>query len=198
MKNKKVFIFVLICMIVFFIFYYIFVFLGNNKNINQDEIVDKILNSFIKYEANIIVHVVSNKNESYYSMFQSVNNNDSKIVVSNPEDINGLTIEKNNNYLKISNPKINMERIYSDYNMALNNSLFLDTFVKDFKNNDSKVLEEKDKIIFKVKINDNFNTYANYKELYVNKKTGIPEKLLIKDNTQKIRISIIYNDIKIK
>ena len=127
-----------------------------------------------------------------------MNNDNSKLVVNEPEEIKGMTIEKNNNCLKISNPKINMEKIYSDYNMALNNSLFLDTFVEEFKNNNSEVLKEKDKIIFKIKINDNFNTYANYKELYVNRKTGTPEELVIKDNTQNIRISIIYNDIKIK
>lgn len=198
MKNKKVFVFVLICMIIFFIFYYIFIFLGNNKNINQDEIVDKILNSFIKYEANIIVHVISNKNETYYNMFQSVNNNESKVIINEPENIKGMIIEKNNNCLKISNPKINMEKIYSNYNVALNNSLFLNTFIEEFKNNKSEVIEEEDKIILKIKLDDNFNTYANCKELYVNKKTGEPEELVIKDNTQRTRICIIYNDIKIK
>ena len=49
-----------------------------------------------------------------------------------------------------------------------------------------------------VKIEKNNNTYIKFKELYLDKETGLPRKLLIKDNNQKINTSIIYNDIKIK
>lgn len=198
MKLKKlVFIFVLICIIVFFIFYYIFSKFGNNKVINQDEFVDNILN-MQGYEANIEVKVTSNKNENYYEMFQYVENNNSKFIVNSPDSIKGMTVELENHKLRITNTKINMEKIYDNYEYALNNNLFLNTFIQDYKNNDSYCYEEDDKIILKTELSSNSNTYIKFKELYLDKKTGLPKELIIKDNTKNTYISIIYNDIKIK
>ncbi len=197
MKAKKImFIFVLICITVFFIFYYIFSVLGNNKSRNQNEIVDDILNNIKKYEANISVTVKSNKNESYYTMKQEVEGNNSKLIINTPENIKDMTIEINNNVLKITNTRINMEKIYNDYEFVLNNNLFLNNFIEDYKKNDSKAYEQKDEIILETKLNN--NTYVKFKELHLDKITGIPKELIIKDNTKKTCISIIYNDIKIK
>lgn len=197
MKSKKImFIFVLICITVFFIFYYIFSILGNNKSRNQNEIVDDILNNIKKYEANISVTVNSNKNESYYTMRQEVEENNSKLIINAPENIKDMTIEINNNVLKITNTRINMEKIYNDYEFVLNNNLFLDTFIEDYKKNDSKVYEQNDEIILETKLNN--NTYVKFKELHLDKITGVPKELIIKDNTKRTCVSIIYNDIKIK
>lgn len=197
MKSKKImFIFVLICITVFFIFYYIFSVLGNNKSRNQNEIVDDILNNIKQYEANISVTVISNKNESYYTMRQEAGENSSKLTINTPENIKDMTIEIENNVLKITNTRINMEKIYSDYEFVLNNNLFLDTFIEDYEKNDSKVYEQNDEIILETKLNN--NTYVKFKELHLDKTTGVPKELIIKDNTKRTCISIIYNDIKIK
>ena len=91
-----------------------------------------------------------------------------------------------------------MEKIYENYNYILNNSLFLNTFANDFSNNDSEVYKENGKTVIEVKLSNNTNTYIKYKCLYLNEKTHIPEKLVIKDITKNPYISIIYNDIKIK
>ena len=45
---------------------------------------------------------------------------------------------------------------------------------------------------------DNEDTYIKFKELYINKESEIPTKLIIKDNNQSIKTSIIYTDMKIK
>lgn len=199
MRNKKImFIFVLICITIFLIFYYIFCILGNNININQDEIVEDILNNANYYEANIDVIVKSNKTENKYNMFQEVNKESSKLVVNAPENIKDMSIELSNNTLRITNAKTNMEKIYNDYETIMNNSLFLNTFVEDYKNNESKILENDEYIILQVKLNNSSNTYINFKELHIDKLNKIPRELIIKDNTQKTTISIIYNDIKIK
>ncbi len=199
MNLKKImFIFVLICIIIFFIFYYIFCVLGNNKNRNQNEIVDDILNNIKEYEASISVTVKSNKNENYYSMNQKVDGNNSKLIMNSPDSIKDMTVEINNNVLKITNTRINMEKIYNDYEFVLNNNLFLDTFIEDYKNNESKTYEENNEIILETKLNNNSSTYIKFKELHLDKVTGLPKELIIKDNTKKTRISIIYNDIKIK
>lgn len=199
MKSKKLLlIFVLICITFFFIFYYNFFILGNNINRSQDEIVDNIINKTNEYEANIDVKVISNKNENYYKMYQIVNDEKSIQIVDGPENIKGLEIENISNKLIIRNTKLNMEKIYDQYEFLLNNSLFLNVFIEDYKKNTSKIYEENDELIFEVKLDSSKSTYIKYKELHVDKILGVPRQLIIKDNTKKTCISIIYNDIKIK
>lgn len=199
MKSKKLLlIFVLICITIFFIFYYNFFILGNNINRSQDEIVDNIINKTNEYEANIDVKVISNKNENDYKMYQIVNDEKSIQIVDGPENIKGLEIENISNKLIIRNTKLNMEKIYDQYEFLLNNSLFLNVFIEDYKKNTSKIYEENDELIFEVKLDSSKSTYIKYKELHVDKILGVPRQLIIKDNTKKTCISIIYNDIKIK
>ncbi len=199
MKSKKLLlIFVLICITIFFVFYYNFFILGNNINRSQDEIVDNIINKTNEYEANIDVKVISNKNENYYKMYQIVNDEKSIQIVDGPENIKGLEIENISNKLIIRNTKLNMEKIYDQYEFLLNNSLFLNVFIEDYKKNTSKIYEENGELIFEVKLDSSKSTYIKYKELHVDKISGVPRQLIIKDNTKKTCISIIYNDIKIK
>lgn len=197
-SNKKVFIFVLICIIIFSIFYYIFCILGNNKNRNQNEIVDNILKKLENYEADVTVSVMTNKNETIYNMKQIYNKNKSKTIINSPENIKGMVIENTNNTLKITNPIINMEKVYEDYDFILNNDLFLNVFINDYKNNSSEIHEQDNELILSIKLNNKTSTYIKYKELYLNKETKLPLKLEMKDDSQKTKICIIYNDIKIK
>ena len=196
-KKKMVFIFVLICIMFFCIFYYIFYLSGNNIIRNQDEVVKDILESFKNYEANIDVIVKSNKNENRYNMSQIVQDDKSKVVVNSPENAKGLIIELNGTTLTVSNSKTNMKKVYENYNSIMDNSLFLNIFTEDCKNNEFKICEEYNEIIVRVNTN-NQNTYKKIKELYIDKEKNIPIKLVIKDYTQNINTSIIYNDIKIK
>lgn len=199
MKFKKLlFILVFICITIFFIFYYNFFILGNNINRSQDEIVDNIINDMIEYEANIEVKIISNKNENYYKMYQIVNSEKNLQIIDKPDNIRGLEIENVSDKLIIRNTKLDMEKVYNEYEFLLNNSLFLNVFVNDFKNNNSRIYEENTDLIFEVELDNTNNTYIKYKQLHVDKITGIPKQLIIKDNTKKTYISIIYNDIKIK
>ena len=196
--KKLMFVFVFICISIFFIIYYIFSSFGNNKFRNQNEIVDNILNKFNNYEANILVTITTNKNENNYEMFQEVSEKNSKTIIKSPENIKDMIIEINDNILKIKNTKINMEKIYEEYDGILNNDLFLNKFTKDCENNNFKFYEKNEKIILETILNNNSSTYIKYKELYLDKKTNLPTELIMKDNTKKACIRIIYNDIKIK
>ena len=196
--KKLMFVFVFICISIFFIIYYIFSSFGNNKFRNQNEIVDNILNRFNNYEANILVTITTNKNENNYEMFQEVSEKNSKTIINSPENIKDMIIEINDNTLKITNTKINMEKIYEEYDGILNNDLFLNKFTKDCENNNFKFYEKNEKIILETILNNNSSTYIKYKELYLDKKTNLPTELIMKDNTKKACIRIIYNDIKIK
>ena len=196
MNKKIVFIFAIICITFFSIFYYIFCISGNNIIRNQNEFVEDIFKDLEKYEANIEVTVVSNKNENTYNMQQIVDGDNSKLVVNSPENVKGLEIELKDGNLKITNEKTNMEKLYENYKAIINNSLFINSFIEDYKNNEVITSENEEEIIITVNLDKNNNTYIKSKELYLNKNTGLPTKLLIKDNSQKT--SIIYNDIKIK
>ena len=55
-----------------------------------------------------------------------------------------------------------------------------------------------DNYIMEVNLDENFNTYAKTKKLYINKKSKKPEKLEIYDNAKNIKVCIIYNYIEIK
>ena len=199
MKNKKIlFIFAIICILIFLFIYYIFSNLGNNKNRSQEEIVESILNEICKYEANITVEVYSNKNENVYEMHQLVNENSSKTIVKSPEEIENLSIENENNKLKVKNTKLDVEKIYENYAPIINNNLFLNVFSKDCFENNFNYYEQDNELILEVKLENSSNTYSKYKELHYDLTSNLPRELIIKDNTKKTSIRIIYNDIKIK
>lgn len=197
MKNKKiVLIFAIICMLIFSFIYYIFSIFGNNKNRSQEEIVESLLNRICNYEANITVEVTSNKNQNIYSMYQEVKNNASKLVVQSPEEIKDLVIENKDNKLKISNARLNVEKVYENYEPIINNNMFLNTFSKECLENDLNYYQIDEELILELELNN--NTYTKYKELHYDLKSDVPTELIIKDNTKKTTIRIIYNDIKIK
>ena len=201
MKKMKqlVCIICLIILVLFSILYYKNLRNGNNIiNKNKDKIVEYILNDLKEYEAKIEMIVTSNKTENIYEIEQTVSEGLSVQRVIKPESIEGMIIELDGNNLKILNTKLQLEKIYNDYDILLNNSLFLNVFIEEYRNNISKNYEENGEIIFETKLNNNASTYIKHKRLYVDLETGKPKKLEIKDNTQKTKICIIYNDIEIK
>ena len=198
MSMKKIlFIFVLICLVIFGISYYIFLDNGNNKTINQDKIADKVLKRFKNYEAKISVCVISNKNENYYEMNQFVTEDLMKTIINLPDNLRGIIIENNSNILKILNTTLNIEKVYENYGLLVNNALFLNTIEKDAKLNGFSLEKEENEVILKVKLQDSGSTYVKYKELYLDENYN-PKKMIIKDDTQNVRIRIIYTDIKFK
>ena len=186
------------CLIIFLIFYYKTSKNGNNIiNKTQEEIIDYILNDVKSYNANIDVTIYSNKTNITYKMKQEVTEEKSIQEILAPENIKGLKIEQVGNSLRVTNTNLNLEKIYEEYQVVLNNALFLNVFINDYKNNISKIYEEEDEIILEKKIENNPNTYAQYKGLHINKKTKKIMELNIKDNNKKTRINIKYNDIEI-
>lgn len=198
MNKKIVFIFAIICIIVFLIFYYIFYISGNNIIRNQKEFIEDIFEELECYEADIEVTITSNKNENKYSMKQIVDGENSKLIINSPENVKGLEIEIKSNNLKITNEKTNTEKIYENYKKIINSSLFISSFIEEYEEFPIQIQENENEMIIKIDLERETNTYTKIKELYLDKQTGLPTKLLIKDNNQKINTSIIYNDIKIK
>ena len=169
--------------------------IGNNKN--SQEIVDYILN-LSSYEAEVTVNITSNKNSNKYILKQKYQKDKEHIQeVIEPSNIAGVKIINDGKNLKIENSNLNLKEIIENYTNLENNNLDLSMFIDEYKNSNESNYEEKDdEIIMKVK-NDKENIYVKEKILYINKKTYKPVKLEIKDNKQKERIYILYNEVEI-
>lgn len=169
--------------------------IGNNKN--SQEIVDYILN-LSSYEAEVTVNITSNKNSNKYILKQKYQKDKECIQeVIEPSNIAGVKIINDGKNLKIENSNLNLNEIIENYTNLENNNLDLSMFIDEYKNSNQSNYEEKDdKIIMKVK-NDKENIYVKEKTLYIDKKTYKPVKLEIKDNKQKERIYILYNEVEI-
>lgn len=194
---KKVFIFVFICIIIFLFFNYIFLKLGNNKISNKETRIEGILDKYLNYKAEMETIIYSNKTQNIYKIKQEVENQFSKMEINGATNISDVIIEKNNNILKITNSLLNVEKIYEQQYELLNNHLFLNVFVNDYKNNESNYIEKDNEIVFEVVLENNQNTYVKYKELVIDKKTYKPKELVIKDNTKETKVCIIYNNVEI-
>lgn len=195
--KKILFIFVLICLVIFGFSYYIFLNNGNNKTINQDKIANKVLKRFKNYEATISTCVISNKNENYYEINQFVTEDSMKMIINLPDNLRGIIIENTGNTLKILNTTLNMEKVYENYGLLVNNSLFLNTIENDIQQKGFSLEKKDDEIILKVELKDSGSTYVKYKELYLDDNYN-PKKMIVKDDTKNVRIRIIYTDIKFK
>lgn len=193
----------LIVLLFFLCFYYKKNNIGNNiDRKDENKVINHILGDFRTYEAEVEVRVYSNKTENEYKIKQVCNTEKSYQEINEPEELKGIYIELEHEKLTVGNSKQNIKKIYEKYKNILNNSLFLNVFIQEYKSNDTKeksrYYEENDNYIMEVNLDENFNTYAKTKKLYINKKSKKPEKLEIYDNAKNIKVCIIYNYIEIK
>lgn len=191
MKKRYIFLFfVIILLIVFLIFYYNTSNFGNNISVkSENKVVDYVLNNINEYEAEIEVTVTSNKTTNVYNLKQSVTKDSSSLEVLSKGKIGGLKINIKDKTLKIQNTELKLDKIYENYEPLVDNTLFLDTFIKRFKESDSTTYMEGEFIIFEI---------PKFAKLYVDMRSSKPTKLEIKDNTKKTSICINYNSIEIK
>lgn len=200
---KKIIIFCLI----FIITIIITIFIKNSyksikfgKNIiNQsaDKIKENILN-IESYEAKVKITITSNKNTNIYETTQKYykENNLYKQEIISPENLAGVVFEFDGNNLKIKNTKLNLSKIYENYNYIGSNELSLNAFIEDYKNNDSNNYENDEEIILETAVKNN-NKYRAIKRLYISRKTNLPTKMEIKDSAQNTLVYILYNEIQI-
>lgn len=201
MKNKKaifilLFIFIIIIITIFLIMHY-----KNNRNgnttINKSE--EDIINSILEmksYSANLDITIETNKNKTQYKVKQSLENGKANQEVIEPQNIAGVITEYDGVNLKIKNSKLDLETTFQNYQYIVENRLWLDSFIEDFKTLESKkVSSNQNEIILEVKRND--NPYNTYKKLYIDKKTGKPIKMIVQDINQKTLVYILYTEITI-
>ncbi|MBR3132648.1 MAG: hypothetical protein IKG42_00980 [Clostridia bacterium] len=113
-------------------------------------------------------------------------------------EIEGIIIENKDGKVIIKNTKLNLTKIYNDYNYITDNCLFLDTFSNEWKeSDDKKATEEENYYKFEMKLKNQRNRYIQSKTLYLDKSTNKPVSLEIKDINQKRTIYILYKEIEI-
>ena len=202
MKNKKILILgigaiILICVIVFVIFNYKNLKNGNTMiNKSEEEIKDYILN-ISSYEALVKIEVQTNKNKNNYVVKQSLKDNVSKQEVIEPENIAGVVTFYDGNNLSISNNKLELTTTYENYQYMVENSLWLDSFIREYKELQNYKMEvNENEIILNLK-NENGNKYNVYKQLYIDKKTAKPTKMIIQDINKNTLVYILYTEIEI-
>lgn len=198
---------IIIPLIIIFFIILIFVLKSCYKNFNfgnniisnsEDSVVNNILN-MKSYEADVTIKVVSNKNENTYKMLQqNVGEKEYKQIVHEPATIEGMEIVFRENKLEIKNTRLNLSKIYENYKYIANNELILTSFIHEYSgDNETTLKEDEGQFIMEVKLKNENNKYAKYKTLYVDKNTGKPTKMEIKDVSQNVLVYILYNEIKI-
>ena len=169
--------------------------IGNNSS--SQEIVDYISN-ISSYEATIEVEVNSNKNSNKYKIKQQYINDGIHIQeVIEPTNIAGVKIIKDGENLKIENTKFNLSTVFEKYNYVSDNCLDLISFIENFKNCSESKYEEKNEQVIMETVDNSNEKNIKYKELYIDKNTGTPIKMEIKDTNKNTTIYIIYNEVKV-
>ncbi len=202
MKNKKIIIIAIIAVILIGVLSYMLFFKNNTaknlkigNNTTSQEIVDFILN-MTSYEAKIEVNVQSNKNENKYIIKQNYNGEEDNCQeVLEPSNIAGVKMIRNGNVLKLENTNLNLTSIFENYQYVADSCLDLSSFIKDYKQDQKAGWEEKnEKIIMQA---ESQGTTKTQKKLYIDKKTGKPEKMELQDTNKKAVIFILYNEITV-
>lgn len=172
--------------------------IGNNmSNKSADEIKNYILN-MDSFSAEISVTITGNKTTDTYVFNQKIKGNQYVQELLEPNNIAGLKILYDGINMKIENTKIGISKMYEDYQYITSNSLWINTFINDYKNeeNEKMMYEENDTIILEVKVKSN-NIYNANKKLYIDKKTAKPVKMEVQDITQNLKVYILYNKVEI-
>lgn len=209
MKNKKiVFISILVLAIVSIL---IFILLktnyknknfGNNMSNKNLEEIEKYILDISSYTAKMDVTVESNKNTNKYVMEQKYEKGKkSKQKILEPANIEGLEIIYEENKLTINNAKDNLKTMYENYPNLMENCLWLNAFIEDYKieKNEGKasIVEKNGKVIMATKTRNENNRYIYSKELHIDKEAGKIEKLVVQDINKKNLIYILYNEITV-
>ena len=199
MKSKKL----IIILIIAFVIISISIFLilnykklkGGNTIVNQSE--ENIINLNIKaYSAKLDVTIETNKNKNKYVISQKIENGEATQEVLEPENIAGVITKYDGKDLKVINNKLNLETTFQNCQYIVENRLWLDSFIKEYKESENKkVNSNKKEIILEVK--NSGNVYNTLKKLYIDKQTGKPIKMEVEDINKKMLVYILYTEMTI-
>ena len=192
-KKKLIIILGILAVLVTSVIIYFFI-KNNYKNLKE---IEEYILSIRSYNAKIEVEIQSNKNKNKYVLEQKyAEPNVQKQIVLEPSNIEGLETIFDGNNLKINNTKLNLSTIYENYSDVTSNFLWLNTFTEEYKKmietGKQNIIEQNGIIIMEIKDADELN-----KKLYIDRKTGKPIKMQIKNVSKNTTVYILYNEIEI-
>lgn len=189
-------IFIIVLITFFCIFYYKNINNGNTiSNKSEEKIIDDILN-MKSYNALISIKITTNKNETNYVVTQKIEDGKAYQEIQEPENLAGVITEYDGKNLKIRNNKLNLETTFQDYQYIVENRLWIDSFIEEYKHGENtKIESSEDEIILQISRND--TPYNVIKKLYISKKTCTPTKMIVQDINQKTLVYILYTEIRI-
>ncbi len=170
--------------------------IGNNiSNKTLDDVEEYILN-ISSYKAKLEVTINSNKNTNKYILTQVHNKDEDVQEIISPENIKGMKLLYKDNTLTIKNTMLDLQKVYNNYPYIESNNLWLNSFIEEYKiSKNKKIFNEDENIIILIEVS--MDSKIKYKELYLDKKTLKPTKLLLQDNNKKAIIYILYNEIEL-
>ena len=174
---------------------------GNNMSNKSIEEFEQYILNISSYEAKIEMIVNSNKTTNKYVILQTYEKpNKTKQTVIEPSNIEGLETEYDGQNLIIKNTKLNLSKVYENYEIIVNNYMTLEAFISSYEslkeNNKTKIYEENNNVIMEVE--EETNNYIYKESLYISRDTGAPSKLMIEDINGEELVYILYNEIEIK
>ena len=197
MKNKKI-IYVCISFLIFSIIIIFFYYKNSKtgKNISKSNTdLKKYILSISSYEATISAEITTNKNTNKYIIKQwYVSPNLFKQEIQAPENIKGLRLIYDGTNLRIENSRLNLSKIYQNYNCFTNNILCLSNFIEECKEKEITQTENEKEITISIQTE---KRYSKFKELKIDKKTKLPIEMKIMDENKKTLVYILYNEITI-
>ena len=170
--------------------------IGNNiSNKTLDDVEEYILN-ISSYKAKLEVTINSNKNTNKYILTQVHNKDEDVQEIISPENIKGMKLLYKDNTLTIKNTMLDLQKVYNNYPYIESNNLWLNSFIEEYKiSKNKKIFNEDENIIILIEVG--MDSKIKYKELYLDKKTLKPTKLLLQDNDKNEIIYILYNEIEL-
>ena len=201
MKSKKLIIILIIAFVIISISIFLILnykkLIGGNTIVNQSE--ENIINSILNikaYSAKLDVTIETNKNKNKYVISQKIENGEATQEVLEPENIAGVITKYDGKDLKVINNKLNLETTFQNCQYIIENRLWLDSFIKEYKESENKkVNSNKKEIILEVK--NSGNVYNTLKKLYIDKQTGKPIKMEVEDINKKMLVYILYTEMTI-
>ena len=167
---------------------------GNTKSINE---IEQYILNVSSYKAKIEVTVKSNKNVNFYELSQEVKeNNETKQIALAPKDLEGIEISYKDGVIQIKNTRYNLTTIYEDYPYISDNSMFLTSFIKGYRNAENKEIKEANNKI-ELSYETKKNKYNNKQKLYINKSSLLPENLQILNINNDTKVDILYKEIEL-
>ncbi|KNF09185.1 hypothetical protein CLPU_4c02310 [Gottschalkia purinilytica] len=178
-------------------------FTGCSEPTDEESLYDiqKTLNQIEDYSCVAEISIKGNKKPEKYKVkhtFKKPNKYISEIL--EPKNNKGNMTIYNGKQAYLYSPQINQLTILKDYKQLQDEMLFIGYFLRILITTEnpqimSDTLDEKEYMTVKAEIPGN-NMYRKYEQIWIDKKTHLPYKLIIVDDKGETLVEVKYSEVK--